>query len=169
MNSMLKKLGLALFAFMATSAAYALNLDPNKAIPARDLDIQALHYCRVTVNFNDPRISTGQPFCAVPNNSYIYAIDAQVVTAFNAGTTNTLTLGVTAASANEVVASGVTAGSAAMYHLTSAAGLGVQVTGNATYQSSNGVTLYAKYAQTGTAATTGQVVFLITFAPNNDQ
>lgn len=160
---------LACFAFVPASA---LVTDPNKIIPERTCQLsQQVCYARVTVNFNDPRIASGVWFDTLSKNSFILTIDAQVVTAFNAATTNVITVGHTAASANEVVASGITAGTPGMYHLTTAAGLGVATTSNATYQTAlNGsVPLFVKYTQTGTAATTGQVIIVITWAKNNDQ
>lgn len=174
MNTIFKKLVLALFGVFFAANAYALNVDQNRIVPARDSIDQKLMYCRVTINWNDPRISTGQKFCSLPNNAYVLAVDAQVVTAFNAGSTNVVTLGVTAASANEFVAgsgsnASITPGSTGMYHLTAAAGLGLQITGNTSYQTNNGVTLYAKFAQTGTAASAGSVTFVIAYAVNNDQ
>lgn len=157
-----------LFAMGMAIPAYALSVDQTKIVPARNYFLQEVHYYRLTINFNDPRIATGQLFGGLPNGSYIMAIDADVTTAFNAGTTNAITIGITSASANEVVASGITAGTIGVYHLTTAAGLGVAVTGVAGNQTVNGVPLYAKYAQTGTAATAGSVTIVITYMPNND-
>lgn len=163
-------IGAALLASFAFVPANALVTDPNKTIPARTCELsQQVCYFRVTVNFNDPRIASGVWFGTIPKNSFITAIDAQVVTAFNAGTTNVITVGATA-TANEIVASGITAATPGIYHLTTAAGLGNLITNNTTYQTAlNGdVPLYVKYAQTGTAATTGQVIIVIQFAKNND-
>jgi hypothetical protein len=57
-----------------------------------------------------------------------------------------------------------------MFHLTAAAGIGLTVTSNATYQTAlnGGVPIYAKYTQTGTAATTGSITLILAFIPNND-
>lgn len=150
-------------ASLAVGPVLALTVDQTRTIPARQPLDQQLSYYRLTINFNDQNISAGQQFGALPAGAYIYAIDAYVVTAFNAVTTNVITIGTTKASANEVVASGITAGTPGVYHLTSAAGLGMAVTNVATT-----IPLFAKYAQTGTAATTGQVVIVIAFAANND-
>lgn len=160
-----------LFAALALSPSFALVTDPNRSIPMRTCEsTQNVCYFRVTINFNDPRIASGVWFGTIPPSSYILAIDAYVTTAFNAGTTNVITVGHTAASANEVVASGITAGTPGVYHLTSAAGLGLATTANATYQTqlNSAVPLYVKYAQTGTAATTGVATIVITFAKNDD-
>jgi hypothetical protein len=167
-KSALAALLLAAFAFVP---ARALVTDPTKIIPERTCEIsQQICYSRVTVNFNDPRIASGVWYATLPKNAYILQIDAYVTTAFNAATTNVITLGVTAASANEILASGITAGTPGIYHLTAAAGLGLAVTAVAGNQTAlNGaVPVFVKYAQTGTAATTGQVTIVLTFAKNND-
>lgn len=168
-------------AFFAVSAVYALNVDQTRIVPARTCQVgQNVCYYRLTINYNDPRIGTGQWFGTLPQNAYILRIDADVTTAFNAATTNLLTLGATAASANEIVADCSTATAcisdhtttiaAGISHLTTAAGLALAITGNTTYQTAlNGaVPLYAKYAQTGTAASTGSVTFVIEYTKNDD-
>jgi len=168
-KSALAALLLASFAFIPASA---LVTDPNKIIPERTCEYdQGVCYARVTINYNDPRITAGVWYATLPKNSYILQVDAQVVTAFNAGTTNPITVGVTAASANEIVASGITSATPGIYHLTSAAGLGNLITNNTTYQTAlNGaVPIFVKYAPTGTAATTGQAIIILTFIKNNDQ
>lgn len=163
----------------AMGPAYALYNDQTRKYLPRDVRGQIVQYYRFTLNWNDPNISTGQVFGALTCNAYILNIDADVTTAFNAGTNNFVTIGVTSSSANEIVAGGTSAGtnivggSTGMNHLTSAAGLGVIVTGNTSDQINNGpvpcyVPLYAKYAQSGTAATAGSVTVVITYIPNND-
>lgn len=169
---------------LGLSSASALSPDRTRNFVTRELNEQVVQTVRVTINYNDPLIGSGSPLnVALPANAYILSIDADVTTAFNAGTTNVVTLGATQASANEILASGITAGTTGIYHLTSAAGLGVAVTGNPTYQtvsggsirdcpgatSCNGVPIWAKYAQTGTAATAGSVTIVITYVPNLDQ
>jgi hypothetical protein len=146
----------------AALPAFGLTVDQTRTIPARVGPDQQVMYYRLTINFNDQNIGAAQQFGTLPANAYIVWIDAYVSTAFNAGTTNVVTIGTTKASANEIVASGITAGTPGVYHLTSAAGLGLAVT--------TGVspTLFAKYAQTGTAATTGAVTIVIAYIPNND-
>jgi hypothetical protein len=169
-NKLVHALLLATLALGAFSLpASALYNDQTRNFPARNCTNYSVCYQRVTINFNDPNIGTAQKFGALPANAYILAVDAYVSTAFNAGTTNVVTIGVTT-SANEIVASGITAGTIGHYALTSAAGLGLAVTGNSTYiqGATSGtippfVYLYAKYAQTGTAATAGQVTVVIEY------
>ena len=160
--NLLRALAAFLLSVFAVTTAFALVQDQTRIFPQRQLTEQAVNYYRMTINFNDPNIGLGQQFGALPANAYIYAIDAYVTVAFTAGSTNTITLGTTKASANEIVASGITAATPGVYHLTSAAGLGLAVT------SGTAVNLWAKYAQTGTAAGTGAVTIVIAFMPNND-
>ena len=159
-----------LIGLASLSPAFALSIDPNKIIPSRAGNAQQVYYSRATINFGDSNISTGVWYFTLPKNSYVAWIDAYVSTAFNAGTTNVITLGATT-TANEILASGITAGTPGIYHLTSAAGLGLAVTSNVTYQTAiNGnVPVYAKYTQTGTAATAGSVTVVIAYIPNDDQ
>lgn len=151
-----------LLSAFAVTAAFALQQDQTRIFPQRQLTEQAVNYYRVTINWNDQNIGLGQQFGALAANTYIYAIDAYVRVAFNAGSTNTITLGTTKANANEIVASGITAGTPGVYHLTSAAGLGLAVT------SGTAINLWAKYAQTGSAAGMGAVDIVIAYMPNND-
>ena len=177
-RNLLKKavLALALLGVIG-GAAYALNINQNYIVPYRQMPGQVVNYYRVTINFNDPNISTGQLFGGLPNNAYILAIDVDVTTSFNAAAHNYVTLGVTSANANELVDASTSNGtisttggaiSTGVYHLTAAVGLGIAVTGNSTYQTTNGVPLYAKYVQTSTAATTGSATFVIAYVPNNN-
>ena len=67
-------------------AAFALNVDQNRQVPTRLLITQQVHYYRLTVNFNDPRISTAQKFGRLPSNAFINRVACHVTTAFNAST-----------------------------------------------------------------------------------
>lgn len=147
--------------------ALALQVDQTRIMSKRFYNDYHPTYYRVTINYNDPNISTAQMFGALGQNSFIKAIDCHITTAFNASTTNVVTFG-TSTAANEIVASGsgtagIAGGSTGIQHLTTAAGLGLAVT------SAADVTLYAKYAQTGIApASAGSVTCVLEFVPNND-
>jgi hypothetical protein len=182
------------FVFAPIISASAYTIDPQvyagtKIIPMRTCSAtQNVCYTRVTVNFNDPNIKNGIWFASIPASAYILAIDADTTVAWNATTTNVLTLGVTQASANELMAdcgtatacvsNNTTTIATGVVHLTTAAGLALAVTANTSLQkaySSTGTSvvpaylaLYAKYTQTGTAATTGSTTFVITWAKNDD-
>lgn len=126
---------------------------------ARQSAQQQTHYIRATVNWNDPGIATGRRIGTLPAGAIITRITARVVTAFNAATTNVLTVGTNATAYNNLVASG-----------------NVTNTANTTSTPTTGVgaimpadtDVFATFTQTGAAATAGQVVYVIEYAANND-
>lgn len=135
---------------MATGTAAVLpppRLDPR----------QVLNTLRKTVNYNDANIGTGVAFDnSIPIGAFITQVLCEIVTAFNAGTTNVLTAGTNATTYNNIVASGdVTPGTPGVTAVTR--GLGRSLPASAD------VTPYAMFTQTGTAATTGQAVIVIVY------
>jgi hypothetical protein len=159
----------------AVAPSFALYTDPGiiagtQIVPERTCQVgQNVCYLRATINFNDPSIANGVWAFTLPANAYILAVDLAVTTAFNATSTNTLQIGTTAAGTDLLAATSIT--STGVTHATTAAGLGTVVTGNTAKQTAiNGaVPVYFKYVQTGTAATTGVVTVVMTFAKNNDK
>jgi hypothetical protein len=153
------------------SAAYALTSPPS--FPARVLPLQTTVHFRKVVNFNDGNISTGVKFGALPQGAYILGVRCYVSTAFNAGTTNSLAIGTTAAG-SDILAAGTTAGTncvagtAGNQSMTSAAGLGLAVAAGTPTGSNGGFDLFVRYTQTGTAATAGAVTFVIDYIANDD-
>lgn len=153
------------------SVAFALTSPPS--FPARQLPLQTVQTFRKTVNFSDANISAGVKFGALPQGVYITGIRCFVTTAFNAGTTNVLTIGTTATGV-DILAGGTTANtncnpaSTGNQPLDSAAGIGMTVTAGTPTGSTGGFDLFVRYTQTGTAATTGQVTYVISYVPNND-
>src|SRR5581483_6239246 len=68
---------------------------------------QVTNTLKKTVNFNDPNIASGVAFDeSLPAGAFIISVTIEIVTAFNAGTTNVLTIGTNATTYNNVVASG---------------------------------------------------------------
>ena len=130
-------------------------------IPARELPSQTVHTYRATVNYNDPSISSGVQFGSLPASASIVDVQVEIVTAFNAVTTNVLTFGTTTTATEIVNAGDVNEGATGVTKVTR--GLGKSLT-------ASGVTpLYGKYTQTGTAATAGVAIITILYVPNNDQ
>lgn len=132
--------------------------------PARSRHEQLVHYFRKTVNFDDGLIATpttAGPFGRLPANAQILAVQVEIVTAFNAVTTNVLTVG-TSTTANEIVAAG-DVDETAVGVTDVLRGRGTALTAAAE------VNLYAKYTQSGTAATAGKANIVITYATNNDK
>jgi len=132
------------------------------ATNAREYQSHQTHYLRKTVNYNDPNIATGIPFSNyLPKGAQILDTYVNIITAFNAGTTNVLTVGQNASSYNDIVgASDVDETAVAMTAV---------LTGGKLDLSAGEVQPYVKYAQTGTAATAGKARIVITYAlANND-
>jgi len=150
--------------------AFALSANPNRIIPERTCSAdQSVCYIRATINFNDPNIANGVWGFTLPANAYITQILGNVTTAFNATTTNALTIGATPTGTDFVASTSVS--STGILTLSTAAGIGLAATGNTANQTqiNGGVPVYFRYTQTGTAATAGSVTIVIAFAKNNDK
>ncbi len=127
-------------------------------IPAQQYHHNMVHFFRKVVNFNDPGIANGVVFGRLPANAQITSAVARVKTAFNAVTTNVLTVGTNASNYDNVLGAGdVTEGTPASY-VAPAGGL-IDVTSD--------TDLVVKYTQTGTAATTGQAIIHIAYTVLN--
>jgi hypothetical protein len=153
---------LAALFLVGTSAALAISPLIGNATPAtRQLPMQLVHTYRATVNFNDPTISSAIQFGSLPAGSSIVAVQVEIVTAFNAATTNVLTFGTTTTATELVNAGDLNEAATGVTSVTR--GLGQSLTASAD------TGLYAKYTQTGTAATAGKAIVTIQYIPNNDQ
>ncbi len=122
---------------------------------------QQVNYLRKTVNYNDTGISSGvgHPFY-LPAGAQILFTTVNIVTAFNAGTTNVLTVGQNATSYNDIVnATDVNEGVTGSTMVLRGADLNI----------TSDTQVFVKYTQTGGAATTGVANIVIAYAPNNDQ
>jgi hypothetical protein len=112
---------------------------------------------KITVNFGDTGISSGIALANyLPQGAFITNVMAEIVTAFNAGTTNVLTVGTNAASYNNIInAADVNEAATGVTQVTR--GLGRSLTAAADVQ------VFAMYTQTGTAATAGQAIIVIEY------
>jgi len=127
---------------------------------ARQNKIQLVHYLRFTVNYNDVNVANGNNKQWLPAGAVIIGTDVQVVTAFNAGTTNTLSVGTVGDTGTDIINA----------QSVSAAGLtqNVAPTGAALGPLAADKQVVASYAQTGTVATAGQAIVIVKYIPNND-
>ncbi len=111
------------------------------------------------VNFNDTGIASGvrkYTIQASTDRPVLLKAQAEVITAFNAVTTNVLTLG-TDTTANQFLAAGdITEGTVGFYPTGAATGM-LRITA--------ATNIYVKYTQTGTAATTGKAKFYLYVTP----
>lgn len=123
---------------------------------------QVVNTIKKTVNYNDVGISTGVAFeNSIPAGAQITAVIVDIVTAFNAATTNVLTVGTNSSSYNDLVAAGdVNEGTTGATRVDR--GLGGSIMRSADK------TPYAMYTQSGTAATAGQAIITITYTNSQD-
>lgn len=135
-------------------------LDPNRTFPARNSNYQEIQFIRAAINFNDAGIGTSVQIGTLPQYAFIIDDLVEIETVFNAGTTNVLTLGTTVGGSELVAAGDVNEAATGVTAV--GRGLGRSLT------ASGDVGVYAKFAQTGTAATAGKAHFCIAYAlPNS--
>lgn len=120
---------------------------------------------RRTVYFADATNATvnpnGVPIGTLEAGSIPLHVDVYVPTAFNAGTTNTLDVGVPGTIAGYAAAAGTLVG---------ATGFKGNLTGTLTGAPlAADTTIYAKFGQTGTAATVGVAIVIIRFVNSRDK
>lgn len=140
-------------------------------LTARELPTPQTNFVRFQVAFGEAGIAAGVLKATLPIGAFITKVSAEIITAFNAATTNVLTVGVNQGT-SEIIASGdVTATAAAVTAVTRALGRGQTQTASSAVsgvaQTEGGVGLYAKFAQTGTAATAGLAEIVVEYAPAN--
>lgn len=122
---------------------------------ARQDPRQLVNTLKKTVNWNDAGVATGNAFDnPLPQNAFIENVLVEVVVAFNAGTTNVLTVGTVGTAYNNIVAAAdVNEGVTGVTQVTRGFGRSLTAAGD--------VLPYAMYVQTGTAATAGQAIIVI--------
>lgn len=125
--------------------------------PPRQDSRQVSNTLKKTVNFNDAGISTGVAFDnSLPLGAFITGCWVEVVTLFNAGSTNVLTVGTNASTYNDIVnAADVNEGATGVTAVARGLGRSIAATADKVVR--------AMYTQTGTPATTGQAVVVIEF------
>lgn len=118
---------------------------------------QVSNTLKKTVNFNDAGIASGLAFDnSLPQAAFILLVLVEIVTVFNAGSTNVLTVGTNASTYNNIVNAGdVNEAATGVTNVTR--GLGRSLTASAD------VVPFVIYTQTGGAATTGQAVVVIEY------
>jgi len=123
----------------------------------RKFHTQQSHYMTTLINYSDADASTGRLLGYLPPNSVLVRIYTVIQTAFNAGTTNTLSVGKTATGTDYV--SGTAAGSVT-------APTAATLTAANCYNPTTGdQAIYASYAQSGTAASAGVALVVVEYVP----
>jgi hypothetical protein len=126
--------------------------------PARIFSSNTIHALRGRINFNSGNAAAGIQIGTVPAGSFVGQVTAHIITAFNAVTTNVLSVGTAAAPEGFATAAGIAAGVA-----------GIKT---ALFGTLSGDTLtvdtpvVVRYSQTGGAATAGAAQILMEFYPH---
>lgn len=133
----------------------------NSAVAPRSNVTHQINYFRAAVNFDTYQIDTAGkvPLGTLPAGAIVTGCIIKIVTAFNAATTNVLSIG-TASDASAVL------GAADVDETVAATTFAAAAIG---YRPTADTPLFIKYAQTGTAASAGSAIVVMTFAPDNDR
>lgn len=128
---------------------------------ARQSEHQLTHFLRKTVTFADVFPAAGIPMGYIPAGALIVGASIDVTTAFNAGTTNSLSVGTnTPTNDNIVTAAQAVAGTQGVKRNLAPTVRVDQITTDSY--------VYVSYAQSGTAASAGQATIVVEFIPNID-
>ncbi len=123
---------------------------------ARDLGVPLVHFLRKTVSLVDlTQAPAGVYIGTVPANCFMLQTYARIDQAFNAVTTNVLTVGYDAGVSNMAGAGDITEGTLQTQVIATGAGLAP----------TTDVDIYAKFTQTGTPATTGRATIAVGYLP----
>jgi len=129
---------------------------------ARKNTSQQVGYIRFTVNWNDLPAAAAQMKQWLPAGAVLIGTDVNIVTAFNAGTTNVLSVGIEPNTfANIITSAQAVAGTPGLK-------ANLPPTGAALVPLAADSQVGVLYTQTGTAATAGQAIVVVKYIPNND-
>lgn len=129
--------------------------------PPRQDPRQVVNSLKRTLNFNDVDIAKAAFDNSLPQGAFVIHVMCEIVTAFNAGTTNPITVGTNGpATYNNMLASGdITGATPGVYWIVAS---GTAKLGRA-FAAAGDVAVFATYIPTGTAATTGQAVIVVVY------
>lgn len=123
---------------------------------ARDVMMPVTQHLAFVLNYNTTGASSGIQIGTIPANAVILSWRTRVLTAFNAGTTNPITIGITATGAEIAASASVTSGTAGDY-------TGAPAASGGWAQFSSDQAVYTSYIPTGTAATAGKAIVTISY------
>lgn len=131
------------------------------AVAPRSLHTQQLNYFRAHVDYNTPEIGTAGkvPLGTLPAGAIVTGMLVKVTTAFNAATTNVLTVGT--ASSDDAILTATDIDETEVDTTVTFAAYGYKVAAD--------TPIFIKYAQTGTAASAGAADIILFFVPDNDR
>ncbi len=119
---------------------------------------QQTHYAAFALTYADAGIASGVAKQTLPAGAVIVRSWARLSAAFNAQTTNVVTVGVNGTTANDIIASGdINEASAQIFS---------NISPTVSMPLAADSVIWAKYTQTGTAATTGAAIIVIEYIPS---
>lgn len=127
------------------------------ALPNRRYHNQQVHYLTKSVTYSDSGIDVGGTVkfnASLPKNAFVTNTSVKVKTAFNAATTNVLTVGTNPNTTNDIVAAA---------DVNEASAIGFNIAGPGVLSTTADLDVYVKFAQTGTAATAGAADIVVTY------
>lgn len=124
--------------------------------PVRRDPRQVVNTLKRTISFNDADAAAASFANSLPAGAFIVGVFVEIVTPFNAATTNVLVVGTNATAYNNMVNAGdVNEAVAGVTRVDRGLGRGLTAAGD--------VAVFASYTQTGAAATAGQAIIVITY------
>lgn len=126
---------------------------------ARQDPRQVINTLKKIVNFNDTGVGAGtaQTFDnPLPQGAFITNVQVETVTTFNAGTTNVLVVGTNPTTFNNLIASGDVS-------LTAAGTTSVSRGWGRSITNASDTTPFAVFTQTGSSATQGSLIIVLTY------
>lgn len=124
--------------------------------PARIFSANVVHAVRGKITFGSP--TAGVEIGTIPAGSFVRAVTVDVITAFNAGTTNVLEVGTAADPDGFATSTDIAAGATGLKGPLKGAQSGDRLTAD--------TPVVVKYSPTGTAATAGEAQVLVEFYPH---
>ncbi len=128
---------------------------------ARDIKLPVVQSIAIQLAFNTSGATAGVKIGTIPANAVILRWTARVLTAFNAGTTNPITIGITATGAEVAASASITSATPGNY-----TGAPAAAGGWAKFSADQAI--YTAYIPTGTAASTGAAVITVEYITTDD-
>ena len=131
------------------------------AVAPRSNMTHQVNYFRAAVTYATVNIGTAGkvPLGTLPSGAIVTGMLVKITEAFNAATTNVLTVGT--AADDDAILGATDINELEVDTTATFAALGYKVTAD--------TPLFIKYAQTGTAATAGAATIILTYVPDNDR
>lgn len=127
---------------------------------ARQDPRQVSNTLRYEFNFATPGLAAGVQIGVLPQGAFITLEMLEIVQAFNAGTTNPITVGTVGAAYNNLLAAGENTPATPAVYVAPATRLGRSLT------AAGDTPVFLKYTPTGAAATTGIGILVLEFEGN---